>query len=55
MVAIAEIPESKKTGGPEQWQGRIALLALCGIAFYLVLRFGLHLTGTLGGVAIQEI
>ncbi|MBC7529510.1 MAG: cadmium-translocating P-type ATPase [Chthonomonadaceae bacterium] len=55
MVAIAEIPASKKTVAPEQWQGRIALLALCGIAFYLVLRFGLHLTGTLGGVAIQEI
>lgn len=38
-----------------QWQGKIAMLALLGIAVHLLLRFGLHMTGNLGGVSVSDI
>ncbi len=43
-------------GATNRWQIRIAALALCGIGLYLILRYGLRLTGTVGaGVASADI
>ncbi|MBC8134644.1 MAG: cadmium-translocating P-type ATPase [Fibrella sp.] len=38
-----------------RWQGKIAALALLGIAVHLLLRFGLRVTGNTGGVATPDI
>ncbi len=38
-----------------RWQGKIATLALLGIAVHLLLRFGLRVTGNTGGVATSDV